>query len=167
MIEQRKRVIFMYLKFANDIENNVFITEITIDALGTDQLSEDEEREILRDFPSKIAYRNLVFTKNVKINGTVPEVTDDEIGEGVISVSLPTLSNKEILLDKDFKAVYKVDINKIPNAVIDSDVLTTKELVAQAYCAVFDAVIKEAVEKIMIEIRAKAPSFSGETIVSV
>lgn len=157
----------MYLKFAHDIENNIFTTEVTIDALGTEQLSEDEEREILRDFPSKVTYRNLVFKKNITINGSVPEVTDDDVGEGVISVSLPTLSNKEILLDKDFKAVYKVDINKIPNAAIDGSVLKTKELVAQAYCAIFDAVIKEAVSAIMTDIRAKAPSFSGEKIESV
>lgn len=157
----------MYLKFAHDIENNIFTTEVTIDALGTEQLSEDEEREILRDFPSKVTYRNLVFKKNITINGSVPEVTDDDVGEGVISVSLPTLSNKEILLDKDFKAVYKVDINKIPIAVIDGSVLKTKELVAQAYCAIFDAVIKEAVSAIMTDIRAKAPSFSGEKIESV
>lgn len=157
----------MYLKFAHDIENNIFTTEVTIDALGTEQLSEDEEREILKDFPSKVTYRNLVFTKNITINGSVPEVTDDDVGEGVISVSLPTLSNKEILLDKDFKAVYKVDINKIPNAAIDGSVLKTKELVAQAYCAIFDAVIKEAISAIMTDIRAKAPSFSGEKIESV
>ena len=157
----------MYLKFAHDIENNVFITEITIDALGTDQLSEDEECEILRDFPSKIAYRNLVFTKNITINGIVPEVTTSAVGDGVISVTLPTLSNKEILLDKDFKAIYKVDINKIPNAAIDESILTTKELVAQAYCAIFDAVIKDAVATIMTSIRAKAPSFTGERIESV
>ncbi len=157
----------MYLKFAHDIENNIFTTEVTIDALGTEQLSEDEEREILKDFPSKVTYRNLVFKKNITINGSVPEVTDDNVGEGVISVSLPTLSNKEILLDKDFKAVYKVDINKIPNAAIDGSVLKTKELVAQAYCAIFDAVIKEAVSAIMTDIRAKAPSFSGEKIESV
>lgn len=109
----------------------------------------------------------MVFTKNITINGTVPEVTTNSVGEGVISVTLPTLSNKEILLDKDFKAIYKVDVNKIPNAAIDGSVLTTKELVAQAYCTIFDAVIKDAVLTIMTNIRAKAPSFSGEKIENV
>lgn len=158
----------MYLKFVHDIENNVFSTVITIDSLGTEELSEDEEREVLRDFPSKIAYRNLTFVKNVRINGSVPEVTDTEAdGENVVSVSLPTLSNKELLLDKSFEATYRIDVNKIANSVVDTSVLTTKELVAQAYCIVFDEVIREAIENIMIDIRQKAPAFTGENIVNV
>jgi hypothetical protein len=157
----------MYLNIKNDIENNVFSTEVTIDSFGTEQLSEDEEREILRDFPSKIAYRNLVFSKNVKINGTVPEITEDDVGDTVVNVTLPTLSNKEIMLDKDFNAVYKIDVNKIPNSVIDENVLVTKELVAQAYCLVFSTVIVNAVETIMEDIRGKAPAFEGEKIISV
>lgn len=157
----------MYLKYVHDIENNVFSTVITIDSLGTEQLSEDEEREMLRDFPSKVAYRNLVFSKNVTLNGTVPEVTESEVGDSVVVVTLPTLSNKELLLDKDFEAVYRVDVNKIASSAIDANVLTTKELVAQAYCLVFDKVITEAVSEIMTEIRKKAPAFSGETIESV
>lgn len=157
----------MYLKYVHDIENNVFSTVITIDSLGTEQLSEDEEREMLRDFPSKVAYRNLVFSKNVTMNGTVPEVTDSEAGDTVITVTLPTLSNKELLLDKDFEAAYRIDVNKIASTAIDENVLTTKELVAQAYCLVFDKVITEAISEIMTEIRQKAPAFSGETIQSV
>lgn len=157
----------MYLKYVHDIENNVFSTVITIDSLGTEQLSEDEEREMLRDFPSKVAYRNLVFSKNVTLNGTVPEVTESEVSDSVVAVTLPTLSNKELLLDKDFEAVYRVDVNKIASSAVDTNVLTTKELVAQAYCLVFDKVITEAISEIMTEIRKKAPAFSGETIESV
>ena len=58
----------MYLKVKNDIENNIFSTVITVDSFGTEQLSEDEERELLRDFPTKVSYRNLKFEKNIKID---------------------------------------------------------------------------------------------------
>ena len=57
----------MQLKKVRDIEDNVYSTTITIDSFGTEQLSEDEEKESLKDYPEKIAYRNLTFSKNVKI----------------------------------------------------------------------------------------------------
>lgn len=157
----------MDLQIKHDIENNIFSTVITIAGLGTETFSEDEEREMLRNFPSKVVYRNLNFTKNVVMNGVVPEITDDEIGDLVVAVTLPPLSNKEILLDKDFKAEYKIDINKIPNNVVDENVLTTKELVAYAYCAVYDKVVCDAVTEIMENIRSKAPAFEGEIIINV
>ncbi len=157
----------MDLQIKHDIENNVFSTSITIAGLGTETFSEDEEKEMLRNFPSKVVYRNLSFTKNIVMNGVVPEVTNDEIGDSVAAVTLPPLSNKEILLDKDFLAEYKIDINKIPNSAVDENVLTTKELVAYAYCAVYDRVICDAVTEIMENIRSKAPAFEGETIINV
>lgn len=158
----------MQLKFTHDIENNVFSTVITIDSFGTEQLSEDEEKELLNDFPTKVAYRNMTFSKNIKMNGTVPEVTSDAESEGtVIAVSLPPVSNKEILIDEDMTCTYKIDVNKITTSAIDESVLTTKELVAQAYCLIFDETIREAIETAMTELRAKAPAFTGETIVDV
>lgn len=166
----------MQLKFTHDIDNNIFSTVITIDSFGTEQFSEDEERELLNDFPSKIAYRNMVFSKNVRMNGTVPEVTTEEpaTAEGeeataatVVEVTIPPISNKEIVINEGFTATYKIDVNKVSASAVDASVLTSKELVAQAYCVVFDEVIREAVEEVMQALRVKAPSFAGETLVSV
>lgn len=161
----------MQLKVTHDIENNVFATTITVDSFGTEQLSEDDEKELLNDFPTKIAYRNLTFTKNVTMSGSVPVVTDtvitSENENTIVAVTIPPISNKEVQIDENFNAVYKIDVNKIPNSAVDANVLTTKELVAQAYCVVFDAVVEGAVGAAMTAIRAKAPAFAGETLVSV
>lgn len=157
----------MDLQIKHDIDNNVFSTSITIAGLGTEVFSEDEEMEMLKNFPSKVSYRNLDFTKNIIMNGVVPEVTDKNSSDSVVAVTLPPLSNKEILLNKDFLAEYKIDINKIPNSAVDKNVLTTKELVAYAYCAVYDRVICDAVTEIMENLRSKAPAFEGETIINI
>ena len=157
----------MYLKVKHDIENNVFISEITVDSFGTSNLSVCEEKEMLQDFPSHITYRTLDFARNVKMTGSIPEVTEDEVGSGVVLVKLPALSNQEILIDQNFKATYKCDLCRIPQSAVDEEVLTTKELVAQAYCVVFDAVICDEVKRIMDEIRTKAPAFSGEDIIDI
>ena len=157
----------MYLKLTHSIDNNVFNTTIAVESFGTEQLSEDEEKELLSDFPTRMAYRNLTFSKNIKMNGSVPEVTTDEVGEGVVKVTLPTLSNKEIVIDEKFSTTYKIGLDKISASATDTAVLTTKELVAQAYCAVFDAVICDEISRLMTELRAKAPAFASETVIPV
>ena len=67
----------MNLLVKNDIEDNVFSTTVTIDSYGDATYTNNEEKELLSNFPVSIAYRNMTFTKNVKINGTVPEITPD------------------------------------------------------------------------------------------
>lgn len=164
----------MDLKVTNNIDNNIFSTSITVDAFGSEQLSEDEEKELLVNFPVKLAYRNLKFTKNIKMEGSVPVITEDEpdeedeeTGKNIVTVTLPALSNKEIPIDENFNAYYKVDYTRIPPSAVDNNVLTTKELVSHAYCLIFAQVVCDAVRDIMAEVRKKAPAFEGETIVSV
>lgn len=158
----------MDLKITNNIDSNIFSTSVSVDAFGSEQLSDLEERELLENFPVKLAYRNLKFTKNIKIEGSVPVITSSETNDTtVVTVTLPALSNKEIPIDENFNAYYKYDYTKISPSAVDKNVLTTKELVAQSYCLIFSQVVCDAVKEIMDEVREKAPAFEGETIVSV
>lgn len=163
----------MDLKVTNNIDNNIFSTHVTVDAFGTNQLSEGEERELISNFPVKLAYRNLTFSRNIKMEGSVPVITDTEpattdgVSNGVVKITLPPLSNKEIQINDDFDAYYKIDYTKIPSGVIDGTVIKTKEIMAQAYCEIFADVVCEAVQEIMTDVRKKAPAFEGEQIVSV
>ena len=157
----------MYLKVENNIDNNVFATAITIDSYGTEQMSSDEEKELLKNFPSKLVYRELTFEKNIKIQGNVPVITEDVADDTtIVKVTLPSLTNKEIAIEDGFLAEYKIDLGKIPKANVNK-VLTTVELIAQAYCLIYKTVICEAIEGILDTLRTKAPSFEGEEIVTV
>lgn len=163
----------MDLKVSKNIDNNIFSVNITVDAYGTNQLSEDEEKELLLNFPVKLSYRNLTFSRNIKMEGSVPVITEaepattDGVSNGVVKVTLPPLSNKEIQIDDDFNAYYKIDYTKIPSGLIDETVIKTKEIMAQVYCEIFADVVCNAVQDIMTEVRKKAPAFEGEQIVSV
>lgn len=163
----------MDLKVTKNIDNNIFSASITIDAYGTEQLSEAEEKDILLNFPVKLAYRNLTFSRNIKMEGSVPVITETEpttdggVSNGVVKVTLPPLSNKEIPINDNFNAYYKIDYTKIPSGLLDKDTISTKEMMAQAYCEIFADVVCKAVQDIMTEVRKKAPAFEGETIVSV
>lgn len=163
----------MDLKVTKNIDNNIFSVNITVDAYGTNQLSELEEKDMLLNFPVKLAYRNLTFSRNIKMEGSVPIITETEptttdgVSNGIVKITLPPLSNKEIQINDDFNAYYKIDYTKIPSGLIDGTVIKTKEIMAQAYCEIFADVVCKAVQEIMTEVRKKAPAFEGETIVSV
>lgn len=156
----------MQLLITKDIDNNIFSVTVTIDSFGTSTMTAEEEMDLLDNFPTKITYRGLTFTRLVKVENSIPVIVDSE-GEGVIEVTLPALSNKEIVLDKDFNANYKIDTNRIVSSALDLEVLTTKELVAQAYCLVFEDVICTAVADAMTLIRQKAPAFEGTSLIDV
>lgn len=163
----------MDLKITKNIDNNIFSTSVTVDAYGTELLSETEEKDMLLNFPVKLAYRNLTFSRNIKLEGSVPVITETEpdvtdgVSNGIVKVTLPPLSNKEIQIGDDFNAYYKIDYTKIPSGLLDKDTIKTKEILAQAYCEIFADVVCEAVQEIMTEVRKKAPAFEGETIISV
>lgn len=163
----------MDLKITKNIDNNIFSTSVTVDAYGTELLSETEEKDMLLNFPVKLAYRNLTFSRNIKLEGSVPVITETEpevtdgVSNGIVKVTLPPLSNKEIPIGDDFNAYYKIDYTKIPSGLLNKDTIKTKEILAQAYCEIFADVVCEAVQEIMIEVRKKAPAFEGETIISV
>ncbi len=159
----------MDLKIINNIDKNIFSSTVSFDSFGSEQLSSLEEKELINNFPISLTYRNLKFKKNIKIEGSVPVITDEENDdENIITVTLPPLSNQELFIDENFSATYKIDYTKIPNSLLTvNKVLKTKSLIAQAYCLIFSTVICETVKKLLDEIRAKAPGFEGEKIVSV
>ncbi len=158
----------MNLKIVNEIDNNVFSCTITVDSFGTEQMSATDEQDLLADFPTTVAYRTMKFEENIKVEGNVPVKSDIEPDESTtVKVTLPPVSNKEIALDENFEAVYRTDLNKIAQSATDEHVLTTRELVAQAYCVVFADIVVDAVKKIMEELRKKAPGFESESYVNV
>ena len=159
----------MDLKNINNIDKNIISSTVSFDSFGSEQLSSLEEKELINNFPISLTYRNLKFKKNIKIEGSVPVITDEENDdENIITVTLPPLSNQELFIDENFSATYKIDYTKIPNSLLTvNKVLKTKSLIAQAYCLIFSTVICETVKKLLDEIRAKAPGFEGEKIVSV
>jgi len=148
----------MNLATKKDIENNVFTVEVYCKELGTADLTDEQERELLNDFPSKIFYKDLTFKGKFNVTNGVPVFTEEENGE---EVSL-TLTNQEIILDENFSAVYRVDMNKVQDSDI-GEILNSKELVCWAKCNLFAKVIEDEAARILANIRSKANTFSGET----
>lgn len=148
----------MNLLIANDIENNVFTTTISVKEMGSSALTAEQESAICKDFPTKVIFKNLDFKGKFSVIDGAPKLTDGESDE---EVSL-TLTNQEILVDENFIATYHVDMKKITDSDVGT-ILNTKELVCQARCILFVSVIKNELKRILDDIRAKASTFTGET----
>lgn len=148
----------MNLLTTSDIENNVFNTTISVKECGTANLTPEEEVALLKDFPSKIIFKNLVFSGKFSVIDGAPKLTNGESDE---EVSL-SLTNQEILLNESFTATYRIDLKKVADAEIGT-ILNTKELVCQAKCMLFETTIKAEIKKILADIRVKATAFTGET----
>ena len=145
-----------------DIENN--IVKYVIRAKYNEELTDDETMEIesLHDYIHKVNFADIDFTANITmINGT-PTVTEDNVSESVVEVSLGKIYPKEYVLDENFDVSFSIDAGRISDSEINS-VLTTKSLASQAKIAVFQAKIKERITEILDELRTQDNDFEKES----
>lgn len=146
----------MNITTTNDITNGTFSTVITVTSFGADTLSAEEELNLLNNYSCKLRYKELNFSKKFKVVDGELTVTEDEDGV-LVEISVSDIA---IPINKNFKAEYKIALNKIQDDEI-GDVLTSKEMVCEAKCKLFASVVKEELKRIVEEIRNKSTSFEG------
>ena len=142
----------------NEITNGVFSTVITVASFGADTLSSEEELNLLNNYSCKLRYKDLDFSGKFKVVDGELTITDDVDG---VLVEL-AVSDIAIPINKNFKAEYKIALNKIQDNEI-GEVLITKEMVCEAKCKLFASVVKEGLRVILEDIRSKSTSFEGTT----
>lgn len=145
-----------------DIENN--IVRYSLQAKYNENLTDDETMEIetLHDYVRKIRFADIDFTANVKMDSGTPIVTEDEVGDTVVEVSLGKVVPKEYILDENLEIVFSIDAGRVNESDLNS-VLTTKPIVSQARIAVFQAKIKERISDILNEMRTEDNTFENES----
>ena len=106
----------MKLNVVKTIEENIIKVNITVDELGTNSIDATEEKEQLHDFPKKIAYKDIEFKANMKLddNGD-PIVTVDSPDASTIAEVELELINKEFVVDENLitSELSEEDINKL------------------------------------------------------
>lgn len=155
----------MKLKVSKKIEDNIITVNISVVELGTSTSIEQEEENMLLDFPRSVKYSSINFKANMKIDSTTgnPVVTDSEVdNETVISTEIKDVINKEYLINKDMEISFAIDVSKIPEAELNS-VFTTVEMLGKARAELFATKIQEEIGKKLAEIRALNTKFEGET----
>ena len=136
----------MNLKEKITIANNIVKYEIK--AQYNDELTSEEELEIetLHDYIRKIRFSDIDFTANITLDNGTPTITDDNISETVVEISLGKVPEKEYILDENLNIKFSIDSGLVSDAEINN-VLNSKPLVSQAKIAVFQFKILEKIKK--------------------
>ena len=145
-----------------DIKDN--IVKYCLQAKYNEELTDDETMEIetLHDYVRKIKFTDIDFTANVKMDSDTPTVTEDEVSDTVVGVSLGKVAPKEYILDENLNIMFSIDATRINDSELNS-ILTTKPLVSQAKIAVFQSKIKEKITEILTEMRNEDNTFEKES----
>lgn len=151
------------MKFKEKINTEHNVVKYSLTAAYNDELTDDENMEIemLHDYIKKIKFSNIDFTANITMSDGKPVVTDDEVSDTVVEVSL-IVAPKEYILDENLDIQFSMDAGRIAEAEINK-VLKTKALVSQAKIAVFQSKVKEEILRVLDEVRNEDNSFEQET----
>lgn len=144
------------------IENDNVGVEITVDVLGTADLTAEQELELLHNYNKMIEFNKISFKGNMKINNNLPIVTDDPVdGTSVVEVVINDIINEQIVVDENLHITFSRDVAKFPESELN-DVFSKREMLGQAKVILFATRIKEAITEKLAEIRDLSNTFEGE-----
>lgn len=155
----------MKLNVSKKIEDNIVSVNITVAELGTTSSVQDEERNLLADFPRSVKYSDVNFVGNMKIDATSgdPIVTEDTVDDTtVVEVSLKDIINKEHPINEEMAISFSIDVTKIPESELNA-VMDTVEKLGKAKAELFSVRIQEEIGKKLTELRNLNTKFEGET----
>ena len=147
-----------------NVENDIVSVDISVQMLGTADLTAEQEKELISNYNKVIEYNKIQFKGNIKLNSDgVPEVTEDSVdGTTVVELEIKDIINERKIVNEDISFHFERDVTKYPDSVLN-DVLNKKEIYAQAECVLFATRIKEAIEEKLAEIRALNNKFETVT----
>lgn len=147
-----------------NVENDIVSVDISVQMLGTADLTAEQEKELISNYNKVIEYNKIQFKGNIKLNSDgVPEVTEDSVdGTNVVELEIKDIINERKIVNENISFHFERDVTKYPDSVLN-DVLDKKEIYAQAECVLFATRIKEALEEKLAEIRALNNKFETET----
>ena len=147
-----------------NVENDIVSVDITVQMLGTADLTAEQEKELISNYNKVIEYNKIQFKGNIKLNSDgVPEVTEDsEDGTTDVEQEIKDIINERKIVNEDISFHFERDVTKYPDSVLN-DVLNKKEIYAQAECVLFATRVKEALEEKLAEIRALNNKFETVT----
>ena len=105
----------MKINQKNTIENDIIGIDISVEVLGTADLTSEQELELLHNYNKMIEFNKIKFVGNMKMENNVPVVTDDPIdGTNVVEVTIPDVINEQFIVDEDLHITFSRDVTKFP-----------------------------------------------------
>lgn len=122
------------------IKDNVYSVEISFKNFGRPSLTDEEEKELLENYASKISYKDIDFKNYFKLDGK--KVVEGSSGDGELVKIV--LNDMNIKLDENFNAYFSINVDKISDSEVGT-ILNNKYLVAEAKCLLFESKICKAI----------------------
>ena len=122
----------MKINQKNTIENDIVGIDISVEVLGTADLTSEQELELLHNYNKMIEFNKIKFAGNMKMENNVPVVTDDPVdGTNVVEVVIPDVINEQFIVDEDLHITFCRDVTKFPESELN-DVFSNREMLGQA-----------------------------------
>lgn len=152
----------MHLVINRNILNNKFETVVSFQGFGNNDMTPEEEKELLENFPIEISYADIAFSgKFDVVSGEVvaSEALDaEEVGF--------VIAQRTIKINELFVAKYEVSTSQIQDTELGTK-LSTKELVCQAKAKLFELKVIAEVKRLVDELKLKSTNFEAETPIMV
>lgn len=151
----------MNLTITRGIENNKFTTLVAFKEYGGVGMTAEDEMALLQNYPIVLTYGDITFSDKFNVvAGNVEQ--DSSLGETVTLI----LSERKTPVTEAFQVKYEVNANQILDSEIGT-LLTTKELVAQAKCILFEMKIKDRISALLAIAKTKNSSFEIDSPIDV
>ena len=151
----------------HEVHKNVFSTKIFFTEFGSSDMTAKQEEALFEDFGyPEINLGNLVFEGYYKVDGDkrVVATTEDAADGDKVSFIMNTA---HIEVGPNFSASYSCDADDVPASQIGAKMLTTKKLVAEAKCLLFDDVVKKAISETVAAVKKEKTRFETEEVESL
>ena len=149
----------MKLGYKYTLENNVRKAVVYIKQWGSDDLTEEQEKNMIKDYSPKFEYRDLTFSGKYKLDSNNNVIKDNVSGEDV------TLSkvNKVIEIKDNMECDFTISTSQVKDSDIEGkSILNTKDKYAEAMCYLFTDVVTDKIKTIITGIKAKENDFEKE-----
>ena len=144
----------MVLTYPRDIKDNVFYITVKCKELGTVDLTKEQEKDILVNFPVSIEYKDLTFERKFNIDSK-GDIIEDSVGGETVSLKL---NNKVINVDEQLEVSFQISTKMIKDEELGT-ILDTKEKVAEAKALCFKLTLRDAIEEALKDVRKKSNNF--------
>lgn len=148
------------------INENIITATITVVGLGSNTLTEEQERNLISDFPRSVEFAKIKFSAPMKIGTKNLPIIADENDADAQLVEIKELVNQIIPIDETFIANISFNVGKISKDELGS-VFTTQESLGKAKTSLFYLKIREEIERLIEEMRNLNDEFEGEEEFSV
>lgn len=156
----------MKFNVEKNIDNNIVSATISVTSLGSNTLTEEQERNLITDFPRNVEFANISFSANMKMGAdNLPIIADDSDVDSQL-VEINELVNQIIPIDEDFTAKLSLNVKKVKTDEL-GDIFKTPESVCKAKVSLFYLKIKEEIIKLIEEMRTINDDFETDDEFSV